>query len=88
MAELDKRGGADAAVVEEEERLLTKEMTVVDFDMLCSTVAMQAEKGKWGKLNDEEENYHQYGGGVHRMWEGELLNDCFDDPTISLQSTW
>lgn len=93
MAELDKRGGAQAAV-EEEERLLMEEVTVLDFDMLCSTVAMQAQKGKWGKLNgdnDEENlgsNYHQYGGGVHRMWEGELVYDCFDDRRLALQSTW
>ncbi|KAK6124018.1 hypothetical protein DH2020_042234 [Rehmannia glutinosa] len=53
---------------------------------------MQAHKGKWGKLNGdkEEENivsdYYQYGGGVHRMWEGELVYDCFDDRRIALES--
>ncbi|KAK6149831.1 hypothetical protein DH2020_017356 [Rehmannia glutinosa] len=90
MAEPEKRGGTAAA--EEEERLLMEEVTVLDFDMLCSTVAMQAHKGKWGKLNGdkEEENivsdYYQYGGGVHRMWEGELVYDCFDDRRIALES--
>ncbi|KAL0398684.1 UNVERIFIED_CONTAM: hypothetical protein Sradi_2211700 [Sesamum radiatum] len=46
-----------------------EDATVLDFDMLCSTVAMQAHKGRWGKLNgdNEDEKFvsdcHQYGGG-------------------------
>lgn len=94
MAELEKRGGeqaATAAAAEEEERLLGKEVAVLDFDMLCATVAMQAHQGKWGKLNGdngEEHNYHEYGGGVHRMWEGELFYDCFDDRRLALQASW
>lgn len=93
MAELEKRGGEQAAAAAEEERLLGEEVAVLDFDMLCSTVAMQAQKGKWGELNgdNEEENivsdYHDYGGGVHRMWEGELVYDCFDDRRLALQSS-
>jgi len=62
-------------------------MVVVDFDMLCSTVALQTH-GKWGKLGsigDEEEGADF--GGVLRMWEGELL-DFFDDRRIALESTW
>ncbi|GER27201.1 PLAC8 family protein [Striga asiatica] len=91
MAEPENgRGGAAA---EEEERLLVEDVAVLDFDMLCATVAMQAHKGKWGKLNggngedDFAADYYQYGGGVHRMWEGELVNDCLDDRRIALQST-
>lgn len=95
MAELEKSGGAEAAVVveEEKERLLGNEATALDFDMLCATVALQAQQGKWGKLNGEndEENFvpnsNQYGGGVHRMWEGELVCDFFDDRRLALQST-
>lgn len=77
----------------EEERLL-EGVAVVDFDMLCSTVALQA-NGKWGKLNnninngvggDDEEDVAEF-GGVLRMWEGELL-DCFEDRRIALESTW
>ncbi|KAL3627622.1 hypothetical protein CASFOL_028985 [Castilleja foliolosa] len=94
-SELEKRGGAAAAEKEEEaERLLVEEVTVLDFDMLCATVAMQAQKGNWGKLNggdNEEENVvsdykNGYGGGLYRMWEGELVNDCFEDRRIALQS--
>ncbi|KAK4399034.1 hypothetical protein Sango_1378900 [Sesamum angolense] len=94
MAQLEKKGGAEAAAaVKEEERLLMEDATVLDFDMLCSTVAMQAHKGRWGKLNGDNEDekfmsdFHQYGGGVFRMWEGELVYDCFDDRRIALQST-
>lgn len=97
MAELAKSGGAEApaavVVEEEKERLLGNEATALDFDMLCATVALQAQQGKWGKLNGEndEENsvldYNQYGGGVHRMWEGELVYDFFDDRRLALQST-
>ncbi|XP_061368821.1 cell number regulator 2-like [Gastrolobium bilobum] len=70
---------------EEKERLL-EGMAVLDFDMLCSSVALQTAHGTWGKLGgtlgagDEEQH-----GGVLRMWEGELL-DCFDDRTIALES--
>ncbi|XP_057764672.1 uncharacterized protein LOC130985621 isoform X1 [Salvia miltiorrhiza] len=91
MAELDKRGGEQAAA--EEERLLGEEAAVLDFDTLCSTVAMQAQQGKWGKLNGDNEeeyivsNFREYGGGVHRMWEGELFYDCFDDRRLALQSS-
>lgn len=91
MAELESRGGEQAAG--EEERLLGEEVAVLDFNMLCSTVAMQAQNGKWGELNGDYEdvdlvsNYHDYGGGVHRMWEGELVHDCFEDRRLALQSS-
>ncbi|MFX6532706.1 PLAC8 family protein, partial [Acinetobacter baumannii] len=81
---------------EEQQKLLMEDVTVLDFDVLCSTVAMQAQKGKWVNLNEnfvEEDNnnlvseYQQkYGDGVFRMWEGELVYDCFDDRRIALQS--
>ncbi|GER46038.1 PLAC8 family protein, partial [Striga asiatica] len=50
-------------------------------------------QGEWGKLNwgngedDFAADYYLYGGGVPRMWEGELVNDCLDDRRIALQST-
>ncbi|XP_022878045.1 uncharacterized protein LOC111396029 isoform X1 [Olea europaea var. sylvestris] len=93
---LEKREAAAAEEEEEEEeRLLMEGVAVLDFDMLCSTVAMQAQKGTWGKLNesneDEEEailfKNNENGGGVFRMWEGELIYDCFDHRQIALQST-
>ncbi|KAI4299263.1 hypothetical protein L6164_032740 [Bauhinia variegata] len=67
---------------EEETEGLLEGMAVLDFDMLCSTVALQTQ-GKWTKLGDEEEGGES--GGVLRMWEGELL-DCFDDRRVALES--
>ncbi|XP_073048164.1 protein PLANT CADMIUM RESISTANCE 11-like isoform X1 [Primulina eburnea] len=89
--EMEVKGGASAEGVEEES-LLMEGVAVLDFDMLCSTVAMQAHKGKWGKVSDdnEEENLvsqYQNGGGVFRLWEGEIIYDCFDDQRVALQST-
>ncbi|KAJ1379163.1 PLAC8 motif-containing protein [Sesbania bispinosa] len=63
-------------------------MAVLDFDMLCSSVALQSAHGSWGKLGGTFEDEEQRGGdfgGVLRMWEGELL-DCFDDRRIALES--
>ncbi|PHT56097.1 hypothetical protein CQW23_04583 [Capsicum baccatum] len=74
---------------EEEERLLSEGVTVVDFDMLCSTVARQAQKGQWVKLdlNGDEDNVGYGGnGGVLRMWEGELFCDSLEDRRIAIQS--
>ncbi|KAJ1390405.1 PLAC8 motif-containing protein [Sesbania bispinosa] len=56
--------------------------------MLCSTVALRAAQGKWGKFGTlEEEEESGVFGGVLRMWEGELL-DCFDHRRIALESTF
>ncbi|KAK3431736.1 hypothetical protein EUGRSUZ_E03677 [Eucalyptus grandis] len=62
-------------------------VTVLDFDMLCSTVALQTQ-GKWRKLESGEGDDEglELGGGVFRMWEGEVL-DCFEDRRVALQSS-
>ncbi|XP_071934971.1 uncharacterized protein [Coffea arabica] len=96
MAEMEKKvvvADQRREKEEEEKESLMEKVAVLDFDMLCATVAMQSQKGKWDKLNagengDEEEDIVVYGngGGVLRMWEGELLYDCFDDRRIALQS--
>ncbi|KAJ6397031.1 hypothetical protein OIU77_021965 [Salix suchowensis] len=78
---------------EEEEKLLMEGMSVLDFDMLCSTVAMQTQGKNWSQIesNKEEEegdllHYNNGGGGGgFRMWEGEVL-DCFDDRRIAMES--
>ncbi|GAA0173351.1 hypothetical protein LIER_26984 [Lithospermum erythrorhizon] len=91
-------GGLDKSVevvMEEEKEKLLEGVTVLDFDLLCSTVALQAEKGKWGTLNfnkygQENDGDHEGGGsygGVLRMWEGELFYDCFDDRRVAMEST-
>ncbi|KAL4338798.1 hypothetical protein AHAS_Ahas12G0246200 [Arachis hypogaea] len=80
-------------VEDEEKDGLLEGMAVLDFDMLCSSVALRTSHRNWGKLgrvvgnddDDEEQNGGEF-GGVLRMWEGELL-DCFDDRRILLEST-
>ncbi|XVF40623.1 hypothetical protein PTKIN_Ptkin01aG0128900 [Pterospermum kingtungense] len=72
---------------EEEERLLEK-MAVLDFDMLCSTVALQTQ-GKWRKLENADDSFEQGNGdfgAVLRMWEGEVVLDFLDDRRLALQS--
>ena len=99
MGDLEKQvvvnGGKEEA--EEEEKLLMEGMSVLDFDMLCSTVAMQTQGKYWAKLESKEEeeegDLRHYkngvggGGGGFRMWEGEVL-DCFDDRRIATESLW
>jgi hypothetical protein len=74
----------------EKERLL-EGMAILDFDMLCSSVALQTANGTWGKLGgtsfgDDEQRSEEF-GGVLRMWEGELL-DCFEHRRIAVESAW
>ncbi|XVF27753.1 hypothetical protein REPUB_Repub14bG0135900 [Reevesia pubescens] len=94
MAELEKQekvvvnGNKEGEEEEEEERLLDG-MSVLDFDMLCSTVALQTQ-GKWKKLETTSEECLEQGnsefGGVFRMWEGEVVLDFFDDRCLALES--
>ncbi|CAJ1961510.1 unnamed protein product [Sphenostylis stenocarpa] len=85
MGDLEKQErveeGRDENGEGEKERLLDGK-AVVDFDKLCSSVALRSAHGSWGKLRGGEEE-HQ--GGVLRMWEGELL-DCFEDRRIAFES--
>ncbi|KAK4386646.1 hypothetical protein Sango_2535200 [Sesamum angolense] len=77
MAAMGKEEGR-AEVGGEEEKKLMEEVTVLDLDMLRSTIAMHAEKGGLGKLNGEKKivsNYTQYGGGVFRLWEVVRVTD-------------
>jgi hypothetical protein len=103
MADLDKLegGGGGGAVViadiradegggavEERERLTELEgISVLDFDLLCSTVALQTQ-GKWRKLESsegEDATEDDYGGGVLRLWEGDVM-DCFEDRHLCIES--
>lgn len=104
MADLDKleSGGGgggggviddirdDGGEVEEKERLTELEgISVLDFDLLCSTVALQTQ-GKWRKLESsegEDAADDDYGGGVLRLWEGDVM-DCFEDRHLCIESAW
>lgn len=88
---MDRQEKVGGVVDEEEtERLIEGGgMAVVDFDVLCSTVALQAE-GRLSKLQNDDVEFGLDGGelgGVLRLWEGEIL-DCLDDRRIALQSAW
>ncbi|KAL7593500.1 uncharacterized protein LOC111906898 [Lactuca sativa] len=90
MADSEKQVGAAVAMVveEEEKERLIERVPVLDFDILCSTVAMKTNQGKWNKLEENyEEDGGEFGGGVFRMWEGDLL-DCYDDRRLVLQSSF
>ncbi|KAK6917430.1 PLAC8 motif-containing protein [Dillenia turbinata] len=79
-----KEGGES----EQEKERFMEGVAVLDFDMLCSTVALQTQ-GKWRKLErsfDVEDGENGESGGLFRMWEGELL-DCFEDRRIGLESS-
>ncbi|XP_031481121.1 uncharacterized protein LOC116251156 [Nymphaea colorata] len=87
MAELRERKEEEEGEEEEEEERLLEEMAVIDFDMLCATVALQtrgflAAPGEGGKAWEAEGGG---GGGVQRMWEGDVL-DCFQDQRIAIDS--
>ena len=72
---------------EEEGQRLIEGASIVDFDVLCSNVALQ-NQGKWRLLDNEKGEEEGVGsGGVFRMWEGEVL-DCFDDRRIAVESLW
>ncbi|MED6122135.1 hypothetical protein PIB30_037017 [Stylosanthes scabra] len=91
--QLERQERAVVTAEDEEKEGLLDGMAVLDFDMLCSSVALRTAQRNWGKLgrvvgdhdDHDEENGGEF-GGVLRMWEGELL-DCFDDRRILLEST-
>ncbi|KAL6990925.1 hypothetical protein U1Q18_009046 [Sarracenia purpurea var. burkii] len=88
MADSGKEEGAVKGGEREEEEKFLEGVAVLDFDVLCSTVAMQVQ-GKWRELENQEhedgDGDGEFGGILHRMWEGELLG-CFEDRRIALQS--
>ncbi|XP_068667603.1 uncharacterized protein [Aristolochia californica] len=86
MADADKvEVGGD---VEADEGELLEGMPVLDFDLLCTSVALQTQgysAGKRGRTGDyDDENGGEF-GGVQRMWEGEVF-DCFDDRKIAIET--
>ncbi|KAF8414017.1 hypothetical protein HHK36_002016 [Tetracentron sinense] len=72
-------------VEEDGEETFMEGIAVLDFDMLCSTVALQTQ-GKWGNLEQTDENGAEI-GGVQRMWEGDVLH-CFEDRRIALETAF
>ncbi|CAH8372245.1 unnamed protein product [Eruca vesicaria subsp. sativa] len=93
MADLAKLESGGAVVIGDigvevggaagEEREL-EGISVLDFDLLCSTVALQTQ-GKWRKLESSDGEDDEYGGGVLRLWEGDVM-DCLEDRHLCIES--
>ncbi|CAN6453302.1 unnamed protein product [Victoria cruziana] len=80
-------GDGGGKMVDEEEGFL-EGMAVVDFDMLCATVALQTRGFSAGKSGGEVEGEGGRGGGgggLQRLWEGDVF-DCFQDRRIAIES--
>jgi hypothetical protein len=75
-----RRGDSES---EGEERVAA----VLDFDMLCASVVLAAERRK-GAAAAEADSDGGVGGGVQRMWEGDVVLDCLDDRRIALEAAW
>ncbi|WOL05213.1 hypothetical protein Cni_G13940 [Canna indica] len=83
-----------AASYEDEEAEGGGLTAVLDFDVLCATVALQTQgfsvekqRRKEGTAAEEEED-EEAGlefGGVQRMWEGDIV-DCFEDRRIAIEA--
>ena len=73
---------------EEEEAMVA----VLDFDMLCASVAMSAERRKGAGMMAAAASVapgeEGAGGGVQRMWEGDVVIDCLEDRRIALEAAW
>ncbi|KAM3365485.1 hypothetical protein ACQJBY_015293 [Aegilops geniculata] len=63
-------------------------MAVLDFDMLCASVAMSAERRKGAGMEAAGSGGAEGagGGGVQRMWEGDVVIDCLEDRRIALEA--
>ncbi|KAM7500866.1 hypothetical protein LguiA_025280 [Lonicera macranthoides] len=78
------------AVLEKKERTMVckeaEEEKLLDFNTLCSKVAMQTSNyGNWRILDVEEGENEDDEYGVLRMWEGDLFG-CSEDQRIALDS--
>lgn len=93
---LIRRAGVVMAEVEEEgTKGVAEGVAVLDFDMLCATVALQTQgfsekrRKAVAEAEEEEEEREEGGefGGVQRMWEGDIL-DCMEDRRIAIEAAW
>ncbi|RWW54392.1 hypothetical protein BHE74_00039029 [Ensete ventricosum] len=90
VAEVQK---APATGAQEAEEAVRREVAaVLDFDMLCATVALQTQGMSLGKSRRKEavteegdEDEEMEFGSVQRMWEGDVT-DCFDDRRIAIET--
>uniref|UniRef100_A0ACD5V1A1 Uncharacterized protein n=1 Tax=Avena sativa TaxID=4498 RepID=A0ACD5V1A1_AVESA len=89
MAATEEASTASRSRPESEGEEEEEAMAVLDFDMLCASVAMSAErrKGAAGMTAAACEGLGEgAGGGVQRMWEGDVVIDCLEDRRIALEA--
>ncbi|KAF0905120.1 hypothetical protein E2562_000918 [Oryza meyeriana var. granulata] len=77
-----------AARSRQEEEGEEEAMAVLDFDMLCASVALAAERRKDSAAAAAAVATVEAGGGggVQRMWEGDVVLDCLEDRRIALEA--
>lgn len=83
----EQRGGSESESEGEEAGVAA----VLDFDMLCASVAMSAERRKGAAVTapaGADGDCGGGGGGVQRMWEGDVVLDCLEDRRIALEASW
>ena len=68
--------------VQDKERNSMENLPILDFDLLCATIAMQREP--ISSLDIQRDTCEV---GVQRMWEGGVL-DCLDNKEIALRTFW
>ncbi|KAL4201854.1 hypothetical protein AMTRI_Chr02g260810 [Amborella trichopoda] len=69
---------------EEEDDKFLEGMAVLDFDMLCATVALQSQ-GLYSEKGRDLKGAGGGGVGLQRMWEGQVF-DCFEDRRIAIET--
>ncbi|KAK3127352.1 hypothetical protein QOZ80_7AG0572030 [Eleusine coracana subsp. coracana] len=97
MAEREKEASSAAAAgrPEEEPRRGDSDSegeegvaAMLDFDMLCASVALAAERRKGAAAAEADGDGGGGGGGVQRMWEGDVVLDCVEDRWVALEAAW
>ncbi|KAM3385032.1 hypothetical protein ACQJBY_009158 [Aegilops geniculata] len=87
-AAAEEASTAPRSLQEEEDE--EEAMAVLDFDMLCASVAMSAERRKGAGMEAAAAcsggAEGAGGGGVQRMWEGDVVIDCLEDRRIALEA--
>ncbi|CAL5062239.1 unnamed protein product [Urochloa decumbens] len=80
--EEERRRGESESEGEEEAGMAA----VLDFDMLCASVALSAERRKGAASAEAAGDCGGGGGFVQRMWEGDVVLDCLEDRRIALEA--
>jgi hypothetical protein len=69
--------------IQDREQKPMEDLPILDFDLLCATIAMQREP-VLSQLDIQRDSCEV---GVQRMWEGGVL-DCLENKEIALRTLW